>query len=189
MPDNVRTILYGPGVVLSYTATVGTVPGYGEHLADGRQLLNENSPEGDRVRHEARRRAADAWHAAAADIYQASGIYVPGVIADGRAIYPAAAGCPVAGEPVHVIVGTLNPQYLPAVNLDRQRDTVGQVLDLVRLVLGQTTAQVAFSDGSFIYLRPDDGPSDGADDYDFDAPDDHEAAAAAMPHDMWGGES
>jgi hypothetical protein len=138
---------------LSWTATLGITPGYRLVDRDGEELGRQfNGVEA----------FLDAWHEEATAVHHDSGIYVPVVVSTGRCVYP---GAPQGGEQIWILAGTLNPFYVDRQFFARRnrrlttrekRGAVIEVLDRTRRLYRQTTAQLTFDDGTFVYLVADE---------------------------------
>jgi len=118
---------------ISFTATLGINSGYGH--------ANENESTMQVVGRE--------WQKAAAEVLAESKIYVGAVIKDSRTVYHTDWGCPVGGEVTAEISGVCNPEYTA---VEAYKEAVVKTLEKCAVALGQSTTQVVFNEGDFVYL-------------------------------------
>lgn len=118
---------------LNFYATLGINQGYGH--------VNENNSTVQIVGVE--------WQKAAAEIFSENGIYVGAVIKDSKTIYHTDWGCPKGGEATAEIFGTCNPNFTA---VEEYKEAVIKCLRKCAIVLGQSTTQVVFMEGDFVYL-------------------------------------
>jgi hypothetical protein len=118
---------------ISFTATLGVNSGYG-HANETQSAMQVVGAE---------------WQKAAAEVSSESGVYVGAVIKDSRTVYHTDWGCPVGGEVTAEISGVCNPEYTA---VEAYKEVVVKVLEKCAIALGQSTTQVVFTDGEFVYL-------------------------------------
>ena len=118
---------------LSFSATLGVNPGYGH--------ANENESTVSIVGRE--------WQKAAAEVFQSDKIYVGAVVKDSRTVYHTEWGCPIGGEATAEISGVCNPEYT---DVNQYKEAVVKTLEKCAKVLCQSTTQVVFNEGDFVYL-------------------------------------
>ena len=118
---------------LKFFATLGVNQGYGHanELASAIEVV------------------AKEWQKAAAEVYSESGVYVGAVIQDSKTVYHTDWGCPVGGEITATISGEVNPLYT---DINQYKDAVITVLEKVAVALKQSTTQLFFVEGDFVYL-------------------------------------
>ena len=118
---------------ISFTATLGVNQGYAH--------ANELETAVEAV--------AKEWQKAAALVLSESGVYVGAVIKDSKTVYHTDWGCPVGGEVTAEISGVCNPEYTAVA---AYKEAVVKCLGECAVVLGQSTTQVVFNEGNFVYL-------------------------------------
>ena len=98
---------------------------------------------------------AKEWQKAAAVVFSKSGVYVGAVVKDSKTVYHTEWGCPVGGEVTAEISGVCNPEYTA---VEAYRQAVVATLEKCAVALGQSTTQVVFTEGDFVYLdfRPEE---------------------------------
>lgn len=89
------------------------------------------------------------WQKAAAEVNSESGIYVGAVVKDSRTVYHTEWGCPEGGEVTAEISGVCNPEYTA---VEAYKTAVVSCLEKCAKALGQSTTQVVFNEGEFVYL-------------------------------------
>lgn len=120
--------------MLTFSATFGLAPGYGDHTAHAHDGL-----------------VADAVHEAIHRVQQVSGVVVGCIVSDARVFYPREFGCPAIGERVVVVSGAHNPKFC---GVDSWREAATAVVELVKEFLKQERVTLTFSPAEVVYLEP-----------------------------------
>ncbi len=118
---------------LNFLATLGVNQGYG-HANEVKTAVEV---------------VATEWQKAAAKVFSESGVYVGAVVKDSKAVYHTDWGCPIGGEATAEISGSCNPQYTA---VEAYKEAVVKTLEICAIALGQSTTQVVFTEGDFVYL-------------------------------------
>lgn len=132
------------GNAISWTATMGLVPGYGHDnspldIADRRALL------------------ASAWSDAMEATLADTGFSVSTVMTDAIVIYPKTGRCPDGGEVAVTLSGSSNPRYVNRDEFEAFMDAVERTVREVQVRMEQTSVRIEF--GSIlrsVYCRTDD---------------------------------
>lgn len=121
---------------IKFFATVGVVAGY--------QGINNIS------NLEALEIVSKVWQEKAKEVFNKSQVYISAIISPSNAIYHTDWGCPVGGEIITSITGECNPEF---VNVEKYKENVLDVLNLVKDELKQSTVQITFQEVELFYLK------------------------------------
>lgn len=120
-----------------FSATLGVVPGYGHGN------IGADAP--------AERIVASAWQQAAAEVMDATGVYVSAVVAPSLTVYATACGCPEGGEVSATVSGCQNLEFCP--DSGAYRTAVEAVVARCKKLLRQSTVFIEYTEATTVYLK------------------------------------
>ena len=124
-------------ITMKFSASIGIVAGYG-----GEEILTS----AEKIPADA---MAKAWQEVAAEVMKETGIYVSAIITPAKVLYHTDWGCPIGGEPVFELSGSLNPQFAER---DAWMNAVEACVRKVKTKFGQSTVTVEFWEVQHLYI-------------------------------------
>lgn len=124
-------------MTMTFTATFGLAPGYGQHTAVA--ALDWPS-------------VAEIIHQEIDYVRELSGVIVGCIAHEASVFYPREFGCPPTGERVLLVSGAHNPFFVGA---DSWRESVETFVERLKERLRQERVTLTFSPAETIYLQPD----------------------------------
>lgn len=127
-------------MTLSFSATFGVQPGYGDHASDMGDWLN----------------ISEAIHEEIDRVRATGGVVVGCVVQRANVFYPREFGCPELGESVVVITGAHNPKFA---TVGAWRAAVMRLLEALKTRFKQERVTATFSPCETVYLESADIPA------------------------------